>query len=842
MLAINALSDDGRILAVGGNVQVFEFANGDWAQMGNITIFAYSLALSGDGTILAIGTRPGQVRVLEWDTTEWLAKRDAIPGNEFSNEFSDRFGYLVKLSKQGDVLAVAGPISDFTGGKSSKGNMQIFLFDIDSSTWVQMGQELQGFSVDSWFGLLVSLASDGATIVIGAFSDHNGPASGQAQVYQYDTIEGNWSQLGQTLNGDTSGDVFGSSVALSGEGSTLAVGASDAGVADVGLVHIFHFDDLTSSWKILNDIYGQTDEDFLGRDVALSRDGSTIVAGVNADAGTVSGYSNCGNWPGSVFVFNVPSCLLEQCLSQVGSILSGQQIGSEFGAWVSTSQNGAVVAVGAGGAGEGRGFVQVFQYENNTQWNQLGSNIEGESIGDYLFSNALSDDGSILAVGAPFNEDNGFESGHIQVYRYDDNEHDWIQMGDTLVGLANGNVFGVPVVLSGDGNILAVGAHLRGAGEVWVFAWNGEEWMAMGDTLNGKSSGDEFGWSMSLFQDGSVIAIGATQFAVDNVSGYVQIYKFSDSSWRQVGEDIIGENPQGKFGFEFGIVISLSLNGNTVVIMASGNCQAKVYHLEDDSLWYQLGQTLTLNAAGLYELGCAVSLSGDASILAVGEPAFNGEESDSRGLHIFGLEGASWQQIGNSIAGSQTGDESGSSVALSRDCSVVAVGAPGYNSKVLFGTVAVLKVDMSCRPESSPSPTTSPTKLVQEAPVPIPQMSTRLPADDDSLSDPPIGLFAGIGAGSICVLAVGGYFGFKHYKQKRSYQSTTTNVMSREDGEHQAHNPLQAQMVNVNSGAWPSPLPDTVIILAHQVVPVDLVPSPTPNGRPHPRLRLINKN
>ena len=50
-------------------------------------------------------------------------------------------------------------------------------------------------------------------------------------------------------------------------------------------------------------------------------------------------------------------------------------------------------------------------------WTQLGSDIDGEAAGDESgFSVALSANGARLAVGAPFNDGTGAESGHARVY------------------------------------------------------------------------------------------------------------------------------------------------------------------------------------------------------------------------------------------------------------------------------------------------------------------------------------------------------------------------------------------------------------------------------------------
>ena len=61
------------------------------------------------------------------------------------------------------------------------------------------------------------------------------------------------------------------------------------------------------------------------------------------------------------------------------------------------------------------GRVHVYQWMSKT-WEPLGSTLDGAGGGDgFGFSLALSDDGTILAVGAPFNDAGGSNAGHVRV-------------------------------------------------------------------------------------------------------------------------------------------------------------------------------------------------------------------------------------------------------------------------------------------------------------------------------------------------------------------------------------------------------------------------------------------
>ena len=98
---------------------------------------------------------------------------------------------------------------------------------------------------------------------------------------------------------------------------------------------------------------------------------------------------------------------------------------------------------------------------------QIGNDINGEIANDYSgWSVSLSADGSVVAIGATNNKDNGNNSGHVRIYKNVNNH--WTQVGGDIDGEAAEDELGYSVSLSSDGNVVAVGAHqnLTGSGYV----------------------------------------------------------------------------------------------------------------------------------------------------------------------------------------------------------------------------------------------------------------------------------------------------------------------------------------------------------------------------------------
>ena len=106
--------------------------------------------------------------------------------------------------------------------------------------------------------------------------------------------------------------------------------------------------------------------------------------------------------------------------SQIGQDIDGEANDDNSGWSVSINSDGTIVAIGAiynDGNGSNSGHVRVYQY-NGSQWVQIGQDIDGEDTRDYSgWSVSLNSDGTIVAIGARDNDGNGTNSGHVRVYQ-----------------------------------------------------------------------------------------------------------------------------------------------------------------------------------------------------------------------------------------------------------------------------------------------------------------------------------------------------------------------------------------------------------------------------------------
>jgi len=438
-----------------------------------------------------------------------------------------------------------------------------------------------------------------------------------------------WLQKGVDINGEAVGDAFGSSISLSSDGNVIAIGGGPLSNGSIA-VHVYTWSGSDWEQKGLG-IDGEASGDNSGCSVSLSSDGNVIAIGApwNNDFYT-GGHVRVYEWNGSKWL-------------QKGFDIDGEASGNNSGCSVSLSSDGNVVAIGAylnSGNCINSGHVRVYEWNvTSAFWEQKGFDIDGEAAGDWSgFSVSLSSDANIVAIGAPWNKGNGFFAGHVRVYEWNDTLAFWEQRGDDIDSEAAYDEFGTSVSLSSDGNVVAIGAPYNdcngtNSGHVRVYEWNGSDWEQRGIDIDGEAAADASGRSVSLSSDGNVVAIGAdnNNGRNEDTSGHVRVYEWNvtSSSWEQKGIDIDGK------------------------------------------------------AAGDY-YGTSVSLSGDGNVIAIGAPGSDGNGDGSGHVRVYkwNVLSSSWEIKGFHILNGEAGfDYYGTSVSLSSDGNVVAIGAPGNDNK-----------------------------------------------------------------------------------------------------------------------------------------------------------------
>lgn len=297
-----------------------------------------------------------------------------------------------------------------------------------------------------------ALSEDGTIIAVGCTD------SSKVKMFRLNNTVGDWEQFGAPIESETYD--FGNDVALSGDGAIVAVGASyDNDVASwAGAVRVYNYDASTNSWPQMGlDITGQSEGEQFGGSVAISNDG--LVLAVGATNNQQSKFEELH--PGIVRVYKY----VGSSWAQLGDDLIGKADEDQFGTAVSLSYDGSIVAAGAptnSKQDQWAGQVNVYRYDSG-KWIQLGNDIEGipNETGGLGSSLSLSRNGEIVAAGAS-QQSNRAEStgpvGAIRIFRLNTSNDEWEQQGLTIYGKDPYGYFGSDVSLSAAGDVFVVGA------------------------------------------------------------------------------------------------------------------------------------------------------------------------------------------------------------------------------------------------------------------------------------------------------------------------------------------------------------------------------------------------
>ncbi|NNM25497.1 MAG: hypothetical protein HKO59_05855, partial [Phycisphaerales bacterium] len=253
-------------------------------------------------------------------------------------------------------------------------------------------QELVGVAPsDSAFGMQVDVTPDGTWLVS---TRHDGLVTGEAWVFRHDGVQ---YQHHATLTADRAYDEHGQTVAISAEGTVVAIGAAHVDATD-GTVDIYRRSDDTWTHEVTL-LPGVGEGRLFGSGVDLSADGSVLVAGAPLRV-----YRHDGeNW-------NVE--------------FDGAAFPLRLGTTVAIDASGTRIAAGSprhtpvDGVFES-GAVRVFAYEDDTWTHQALLENPDPFIAEWFGNDGVAIDGDVLVVGNKIDNEVDVESGAAYVYEWD---------------------------------------------------------------------------------------------------------------------------------------------------------------------------------------------------------------------------------------------------------------------------------------------------------------------------------------------------------------------------------------------------------------------------------------
>jgi len=433
------------------------------------------------------------------------------------------------------------------------------------------------------YGASVALSTDGSTLAVGAPGESSGAAGlngdqadnsveGAGAVYVFARSGSGWSQQAYVKASNPRAvpvkagypsslgwALFGASLSLSADGSTLAVGApgeaSNARGTDgdqnnleapgAGAVYVFqrsggawsqqayvkasntapaatYRTDIAAGYYVLNAAE-------FGKSISLSADGKVLAVGAPGEQGNATGTNgNQGDTStddaGAVYMFAFGTSWSQQAYLKASTIAQGH-----FGTSVSLAGNARTLAVGSWND------VHVFSGESGT-WGQQ-AHLAGSTLAPladaatrlafFGTTTALAADGSTLAIGALYEPTRPGEYGVMATaYVFGRANGAWTQQTRLQIDRQTGAWVSAALALSADGNTLALGTGAdsssatginstpaggaTASGATRIFQRSGATWRQRAYLkASNTDKDDRFGDSMALSGDGHTLAVGA---------------------------------------------------------------------------------------------------------------------------------------------------------------------------------------------------------------------------------------------------------------------------------------------------------------------------------------------
>ena len=559
----------------GNAYKILEWNGSNYSQLGASIYLpgtthnnANATAMNNEGNIVAIAVPENDfIAVLQYDSASnsWLRLGNYLYGPAMSGSSGEpgtaASARRLRLNGAGDHVMYAANASYRTA--------YVYKYDASLNDWTQVYNDIRApeedYNNDELYGGSCAFSDDATKLIVNAYNARiKYGYSGAVYAYEAGSIttttlpknypsykaidisNGNLSINSQTIteteiaisgqrfrpSDTTYRQEYGLGVALNGDGNIMAVGSPLAtnlsGNTNAGYVEVKQYSN--GSWSALGStIYGPSTDFYFGLRVALDNSGTRLLVAATDTPNSSKGAMLVYDWSGTSWV-------------QVGSKISGTSTNDRF-SWtggITINYAGDIIA----GMSNQGGYVRAYQY-NGTSWSQLGSDITltsgyNDGHGGRV---ALSDDGTILAVGDPANDTIGPNDGLIRVYQFTNGS--WTQFGGNISTIAFGqtHLWGMNVSLSADGYTLFTSSpyYRSNTGEARAYKYSevADKWVELGPPINADTMYNEsstyVGASSWISKDGKTAVVSDNQNDTGGTDrGAVMLFKYTEGYWKQV--------------------------------------------------------------------------------------------------------------------------------------------------------------------------------------------------------------------------------------------------------------------------------------------------------------------
>lgn len=279
-----------------GSAYIFTRSGSTWTEQAKLvglqtySNFANSVSISGDGNKAVIGspgedtgsgTDSGAARVFTRSGSTWTLQATILASDI---EAQDEFGFSVAISGDGSTIAIGSPSEDSAPNST---NGAAYVYTYSGSAWVEEAKLLASDRANyDRFGQSVSISGDGNTILVGSPWEGTQPAFNEnGAAYVFTRVGSTWTQEDKLVDSEKTSYVnFGLNVALSSDGNTALLGSyteSFGNLNNLGAMLVFTRS--SSIWTKQQKLFASDiANDNFGRAMSISGDGNTILAGASS--------------------------------------------------------------------------------------------------------------------------------------------------------------------------------------------------------------------------------------------------------------------------------------------------------------------------------------------------------------------------------------------------------------------------------------------------------------------------------------------------------------------------------------------------------------------------------
>jgi hypothetical protein len=593
-----AISGDGNTVVVGYPTNPFILKSSqNYATVTGLSGFGYpslKVAISSDGNYIA-ATDGGSSRLAIW----------VLSSGTYSIQYTYQYPTSPNIFSFGKSLCFYGTTNTNLLIGASYG-LGVFNWSRDGTSWSQFSNIPAPSDEGTNF-------ADSISNLAGITAISSRSVTGVKKVYTY-----SGTTLLQTFTPSDSPSTFGGSVAIATTGSSASPLVSSTNRA-------YSYTTITTE-KILTkpDLTDQSGDHF-GYSTSLSGDGNYLAVGAPTKDSLSSSYA------GAVYIFLKTDNVWAL---QTRLFATTPEYNAYFGNSVSMNSDGTYLAIGANlddnSNGESTGNVYVYT-RTGTSWSLQSTLVGSDSVAnDYFgFSVSLNSDATYLAVGAPLFDSNGYDGGEVYIFKRTGTS--WTEQTRFWPStVAAFDRFGWSVSIDASGAILAVGAYLddnsggTNAGSAYIYTRSGTTWTERTRIqASDAAANDDFAWSVSLSGNGTYLAVSA--FQDDNSAGTnagsVYIFTGSGATWTQQTRLQASDGVANDW---YGSTVSLSYMGDVLAVGAqfndsiSADTGAVYTYFRTGTTWANETKFIPSNGAAADYFGYCASLDSGGSTLVVG--------------------------------------------------------------------------------------------------------------------------------------------------------------------------------------------------------------------------------